>query len=37
MADWWAHWWPVAIPALVLIIGAVFAFLWLDDDDEGDR
>lgn len=35
--DWLAEWWPILLPTMVFLVGAVFAFMWLEDDmDEED-
>jgi hypothetical protein len=34
--DWWGAWWPVVIPFLLFLVGAVWAFAWLDSDGEDD-
>jgi hypothetical protein len=35
MLDWLDEWWPVALPWALFILGAVWAFWWLDK--EGDE
>lgn len=34
MADWWADWWPVAVPTVLFILGAAWAFHYLDKGDD---
>ena len=35
--DWLAEWWLILLPTMVFLVGAVFAFMWSEDDmDEED-